>query len=137
MLRKELQEGNLQSIFGGSSCIVSSSNAAPDPLLSSFILPMADGIATPQSQSSADTSLGNKSKKEIVQERLVCEIITLIDQRSRREGTEIRIRSWIAVVRHLRRHVVKMLCVVDLQESVIGEPVCSEYANVSTEWNNL
>lgn len=41
LLRKELQEGNLQSLFGGSSCLITSS-AAPDPLLSSFILPLAD-----------------------------------------------------------------------------------------------
>nr|KYP74372.1 Protein DEHYDRATION-INDUCED 19 isogeny 3 [Cajanus cajan] len=41
LLRKELREGNLQSLFSGSSCIVSSSNAA-DPLLSSFISPLAN-----------------------------------------------------------------------------------------------
>lgn len=69
MLRKELQEGNLQSLFGGSSCMMSSSNAAPDPLLSSFILPMADDIATSQSRSSADISSANKGKEEIVRER--------------------------------------------------------------------
>ncbi|ONK78709.1 uncharacterized protein A4U43_C02F21620 [Asparagus officinalis] len=41
LLRKELREGNLQSLFGGSSL---PSNAAPDPLLSSFItnLPVSD-----------------------------------------------------------------------------------------------
>ncbi|CAK9328421.1 unnamed protein product [Citrullus colocynthis] len=33
LLRKELQEGNLQSLFGGSSCLLTSSNAAADPLL--------------------------------------------------------------------------------------------------------
>ncbi|XP_015574664.1 protein DEHYDRATION-INDUCED 19 homolog 4 [Ricinus communis] len=37
LLRKELREGSLQSLLGGSSCFVSSSNAEPDPLLSSFI----------------------------------------------------------------------------------------------------
>lgn len=44
LLRKELREGNLQSIFGGSSFTIAPSNAAPDPLLSSFItnLPVAD-----------------------------------------------------------------------------------------------
>lgn len=36
LLRKELQEGHYQSLFGG-SCGVPSSNTAPDPLLSSFI----------------------------------------------------------------------------------------------------
>ncbi|KAE8684082.1 Protein DEHYDRATION-INDUCED 19 [Hibiscus syriacus] len=49
VLRKELREGNLQSLFGGSSCIVPSSNSVPDPLLSSFILPMVDCVnAQPQ-----------------------------------------------------------------------------------------
>ncbi|XP_022741575.1 protein DEHYDRATION-INDUCED 19 homolog 4-like isoform X2 [Durio zibethinus] len=44
MLRKELREGNLQALLGGSSCIVSSSNVEPDPLLSSFMFnpPTAD-----------------------------------------------------------------------------------------------
>ncbi|XP_065863778.1 protein DEHYDRATION-INDUCED 19 homolog 4-like [Euphorbia lathyris] len=37
LLRKELREGSLQSLLGGSSCYISSSNAEPDPLLSSFI----------------------------------------------------------------------------------------------------
>ncbi|KAJ4722080.1 Protein DEHYDRATION-INDUCED 19 like [Melia azedarach] len=36
LLRKELRDGNLQSLLGG-SCFVSSSNTEPDPLLSSFI----------------------------------------------------------------------------------------------------
>uniref|UniRef100_A0A2C9VGN1 Di19 C-terminal domain-containing protein n=1 Tax=Manihot esculenta TaxID=3983 RepID=A0A2C9VGN1_MANES len=46
LLRKELREGNLQSLFERSSCIFSSFNTAPDPLLSSFILPMADDFAS-------------------------------------------------------------------------------------------
>jgi len=50
LLRKELREGNLQSLLGGSSYILSSSNAAPDPLLSSFILPVADEFSSSQSQ---------------------------------------------------------------------------------------
>lgn len=38
ILRRELREGNLQSLLGGSSCFVSSSNnTEPDPLLSSFM----------------------------------------------------------------------------------------------------
>lgn len=37
ILRKELREGNRQSLFGGSSYMLSSSNPDPDPLLSSFI----------------------------------------------------------------------------------------------------
>ncbi|CAN0897190.1 Protein DEHYDRATION-INDUCED 19 homolog 6 [Linum grandiflorum] len=62
LLRKELREGNLQSLFG-SSCIVSSSsssNAAPDPLLSSFILPMGDDFAIPHPSFSTDTSSAKK-----------------------------------------------------------------------------
>ncbi|KAI8566012.1 hypothetical protein RHMOL_Rhmol02G0006100 [Rhododendron molle] len=37
ILRKELREGNLQSLLGGSQHLVSSSNTKPDPLLSSFM----------------------------------------------------------------------------------------------------
>ncbi|KAK6915648.1 Protein dehydration-induced 19, C-terminal [Dillenia turbinata] len=69
LLRKELREGNLQSLFGGSSCLVSSSNAAPDPLLSSFILPMADDLLSIQSHSLAETISAKKVKDEKVSER--------------------------------------------------------------------
>lgn len=69
LLRKELREGNLQSLFGGSSCIVSSSNAAPDPLLSSFILPMADDFPSAQPSFSNETSSSKKSLDENVSER--------------------------------------------------------------------
>lgn len=37
MLRKELRDGNLQALLGGSSFLPPSSSAEPDPLLSSFI----------------------------------------------------------------------------------------------------
>ncbi|KAL7003133.1 RING-type E3 ubiquitin transferase [Sarracenia purpurea var. burkii] len=57
---RELREGNLQSLFGGSSCIVSSTHAAPDPLLSSFISPMANDFGNVQPHSSAETSLDRK-----------------------------------------------------------------------------
>ncbi|XP_021912534.1 protein DEHYDRATION-INDUCED 19 homolog 3-like [Carica papaya] len=69
LLRKELREGNLQTLFGGSSCIVSSSNAAPDPLLSSFILPMADDFVSVQSHLSTETSPAKKSSNANVAER--------------------------------------------------------------------
>lgn len=69
LLRKELREGNLQSLFGGSSCIVSSSNVAPDPLLSSFILPMADDFVSVQPPFSTETSSVKKSTDEIVSQR--------------------------------------------------------------------
>lgn len=71
LLRKELREGNFQSLFGGSSCIVSSSNAAPDPLLSSFILPVADDFVTAQPQFSPETSSVKKKTEQKVSERNV------------------------------------------------------------------
>ncbi|XP_027159951.1 protein DEHYDRATION-INDUCED 19 homolog 3-like [Coffea eugenioides] len=71
MLRRELREGNLQSLFGGSSCIVSSSSAAPDPLLSSFILPMAEDYGSHQSHSSTETVTVKKSSSEVTAERKV------------------------------------------------------------------
>ena len=71
LLRKELREGNLQSLFGGSSCIVSSSNVAPDPLLSSFILPMADDYVSVQPSFLSETSSAKKSSVENVSERYV------------------------------------------------------------------
>ncbi|XP_022961503.1 protein DEHYDRATION-INDUCED 19 homolog 3-like isoform X1 [Cucurbita moschata] len=55
LLRKELQEGNLQSLFGSSSCLFTS-NAAPDPLLSSFILPMADDYGSVQPHLSVESN---------------------------------------------------------------------------------
>ncbi|QHO45282.1 uncharacterized protein DS421_6g177700 [Arachis hypogaea] len=64
LLRKELREGNLQTLFGGSSCIVSSSNAAPDPLLSSFILPVAEDLSSSQPHLSTDTRPSKKSSDE-------------------------------------------------------------------------
>ncbi|KAJ6917839.1 protein DEHYDRATION-INDUCED 19 [Populus alba x Populus x berolinensis] len=69
LLRKELREGNLQSLLGGSSCIVSSSNSAPDPLLSSFILPMADDFTSSQPSFLSETSVAKKSSVGNVSER--------------------------------------------------------------------
>ncbi|KAK4476725.1 hypothetical protein RD792_015885 [Penstemon davidsonii] len=69
LLRRELREGNLHSLFGGSSCIVSSSNAAPDPLLSSFILPMVEDYESAPSPSSADSVLVKKSTTDTISER--------------------------------------------------------------------
>ena len=71
LLRKELREGNLQSLFGGSSCIVSSSNAAPDPLLSSFILPMANELPSSQPHFHTETRSSKKSLDESVSKRYV------------------------------------------------------------------
>ncbi|KAK4425919.1 protein dehydration-induced [Sesamum alatum] len=59
ILRKELREGNLQSILGGSSFLVSSSRTEADPLLTSFIQNPAvvDGPSTVQPLSSVETTL--------------------------------------------------------------------------------
>ncbi|CAN6581873.1 unnamed protein product [Malus baccata var. baccata] len=70
LLRKELREGNLHSLFGGSSCLLSSSNAAPDPLLSQFILPMADDFVS-MPPFSTEASSAKKSSDERVSERYV------------------------------------------------------------------
>ncbi|XP_062005091.1 protein DEHYDRATION-INDUCED 19 homolog 3 [Rosa rugosa] len=67
LLRKELREGNLQSLFGGSSCLLSSSNVAADPLLSSFILPMADDFVSVQPHFSTETSLAKKSTEKVLE----------------------------------------------------------------------
>lgn len=73
LLRKELREGNLQSLLGGSSCTLSSSNAAPDPLLSSFILPVADEFSSSQSQPNFPTGTrqSRKSSDETLSKKYV------------------------------------------------------------------
>ncbi|XP_022136203.1 protein DEHYDRATION-INDUCED 19 homolog 3-like [Momordica charantia] len=71
LLRKELQEGNLQSLFGGSSCLITSSNAAPDPLLSSFILPLSDDYGSVQPHLSAESSSAKSNSQEKLSERIV------------------------------------------------------------------
>lgn len=62
------RERNLQSLFGGSS-IVSSSNASPDPLLSSFVLPMVDDFGNAQLHSSAESISVKKSTTTNLSER--------------------------------------------------------------------
>ncbi|PPD97383.1 hypothetical protein GOBAR_DD05596 [Gossypium barbadense] len=71
LLRKELRDGNLQSLFGGSSCIAPSSNSAPDPLLSSFILPIVDDSVSVQPQLSSETNTATKSSDVNKSERNV------------------------------------------------------------------
>ncbi|XP_075655913.1 protein DEHYDRATION-INDUCED 19 homolog 4-like isoform X2 [Castanea sativa] len=70
LLRKELREGNLQSLFGGSTCIVSS-NTEPDPLLSSFIYnaPIVDEPVSVKPHSLVETSMVKESSKEDFLER--------------------------------------------------------------------
>ncbi|KAL4339738.1 hypothetical protein GQ457_08G004910 [Hibiscus cannabinus] len=69
LLRKELREGNLQSLFGGSSIV--SSNSAPDPLLSSFILPTVDDFVSVQPHFSRETKTTKKSSDVNKSERTV------------------------------------------------------------------
>ncbi|KAM4116508.1 hypothetical protein ACB094_02G056100 [Castanea mollissima] len=70
LLRRELREGNLQSYFGGSTCIVSS-NTEPDPLLSSFIYnaPIVDEPVSVKPHSLVETSTVKESSKEDFLER--------------------------------------------------------------------
>ncbi|XP_047962506.1 protein DEHYDRATION-INDUCED 19 homolog 3-like isoform X2 [Salvia hispanica] len=82
LLKRELREGNLQSLFGGSSCIVSSSNAAPDPLLSSFIMPMDYESVPPHS--SADSTIAKKSTTGSISERIPPMSIKDHEEKSRR-----------------------------------------------------
>nr|XP_043621424.1 protein DEHYDRATION-INDUCED 19 homolog 3 [Erigeron canadensis] len=69
LLRRELREGNLQSLFGGSSYLSQPTNATPDPLLSSFILPIGNDLESAQSKSSAESVAVAKSTSEQASER--------------------------------------------------------------------
>ncbi|KAL6964682.1 RING-type E3 ubiquitin transferase [Sarracenia purpurea var. burkii] len=89
LLRRELREGNLQSLFGGTSCIVTSTNAAPDPLLSSFIVPMPDDFGSVQPHSSAETVSIKKSTNESVSERIVqSSPLSIKDQKEKAKRSE-------------------------------------------------
>ncbi|GMH07731.1 hypothetical protein Nepgr_009571 [Nepenthes gracilis] len=89
LLRKELREGNLQSLLGGSSFLVSSTNAAPDPLLSSFISPMADDLVNAQPQGSANTTFAKKGIDETKLERNVqSSPLSIKDQEERARRSE-------------------------------------------------
>ncbi|XP_022858023.1 protein DEHYDRATION-INDUCED 19 homolog 6-like isoform X1 [Olea europaea var. sylvestris] len=68
LLRRELGEGKLQSLYGGSSHAVSSCNTAPDPLLSSFISPIFDDFGSAPSHSSELGSV-NRSAATNIPER--------------------------------------------------------------------
>ncbi|KAJ9696591.1 hypothetical protein PVL29_008686 [Vitis rotundifolia] len=69
-LKKELQDGQLQSLLRGSS-VFSSSNTEPDPLLSSFIynMPMVDVSESMQPSSSTEVNFEKKSLDENMLER--------------------------------------------------------------------
>ena len=71
LLRKELREGNLQSLFGGSSYTIAPSNAAADPLLSSFItnLSVADPSREEEPESLDDRNMVNEDSEVKAVER--------------------------------------------------------------------
>lgn len=71
LLRKELREGNLQALLGGSSYTIPPTNAAADPFLSSLIytLPMADSSRDIQPESLEEECLVDKSSDVKVVER--------------------------------------------------------------------
>jgi len=73
MLRKELREGSLQSLLGGSSCFLSSNNTEPDPLLSSFMFntPGLDEAPSVQPLASVEESSVKGSLSEEFRERKV------------------------------------------------------------------
>eukprot|EP00268_Persea_americana_P001199 TRINITY_DN103642_c2_g1_i1.p1 TRINITY_DN103642_c2_g1~~TRINITY_DN103642_c2_g1_i1.p1 ORF type:complete len:218 (+),score=34.04 TRINITY_DN103642_c2_g1_i1:409-1062(+) len=69
LLKKELREGHLQSLLGG-SCVVSSSNTTPDPLLSSFMynMPLADASKNVHPHSSdGGNSVSQSSNKKVME----------------------------------------------------------------------
>ncbi|KAJ7973300.1 Protein DEHYDRATION-INDUCED 19 like [Quillaja saponaria] len=89
LLRKELREGNLLSLFGGSSCVVSSSNAAPDPLLSSFILPIADEFLSVEPHFSTEIWSAKKASDDNVLGRDVqSSALSVKDQEEKAKKTE-------------------------------------------------
>lgn len=71
MLKKELRDGNLQSLLRASQSLVSSSNAEPDPLLSSFMYnrPVLDEPASVKPHLSLEASLIKDSSLEDSSER--------------------------------------------------------------------
>lgn len=89
LLRKELREGNLQSLFGGSSYTVASNNAAPDPLLSSFItnLSVADPSKEEELESLDVRNVVNKAAEETVVES-VQPVLSDKDQEERTRRSE-------------------------------------------------
>ncbi|KAM5561081.1 protein DEHYDRATION-INDUCED 19 [Rosa sericea] len=88
LLRKELREGNLQSLFGGSSCLLSSSNVAADPLLSSFILPMADDFVSVQPHFSTETSLAKKSTEKVLERNVKSPPLSVKDKEEKAKRCE-------------------------------------------------
>lgn len=65
-LKKELQDEHLKCLLEGPSCVVSSSNMAADPLLSSFMynMPMIDASKSVQPSSLTEASLAEETSDE-------------------------------------------------------------------------
>ncbi|CAL9069519.1 unnamed protein product [Musa banksii] len=72
LLRKDLREGNLQALLGGSSYMAPSPAAAPDPFISSLIytLPLDEPSKDAQPESFDEGSLVSKSSDKEVVERV-------------------------------------------------------------------
>lgn len=89
LLRKELREGNLQSLFGGSSYTVPPSAAAPDPFLSSFIynLPVVDSLKDTQTVSVGEGSHLSKGSEKVVES--VVPVLSDQDQKERAQRSEL------------------------------------------------
>nr|TKS06535.1 drought-responsive family protein [Populus alba] len=90
ILRKELREGSLQSLLGGSSCFVSSSNSEPDPLLSPFIFnpPGFDEAPNAKPLSSVEASSVKGSTTEEFLERKVQPHLSDKDQEEKSRKSE-------------------------------------------------
>lgn len=71
LLRKDLREGNLQALLGGSSYMAPPPAAAPDPFISSLIytLPLDEPSKDAQPESFDEGSLVSKSSDKEVVER--------------------------------------------------------------------
>lgn len=68
LLKRELREGTLQSLLGGSSNMLSSSTLAADPLLSSFISPVAGNTSGSQAPLHVEANTTKKALDENVPE---------------------------------------------------------------------
>ncbi|KAF9673210.1 hypothetical protein SADUNF_Sadunf10G0000500 [Salix dunnii] len=90
ILRKELREGSLQSLLGGSSCFVSSSNTEPDPLLSPFIFnpPGFDEVLNTKPLSSVEASSVKGSASDEFLERKVQPQLSVKDQEEKSRKSE-------------------------------------------------
>lgn len=78
LLREELEEEHLQSLFGSSRIV--SSNTAPDTLLSSFMhsFPLADPQKNVEPHPLDEGSLAGKSLKKKAAERYVALLFSLM-----------------------------------------------------------